>query len=398
MFKIRKNRVPGVDIEQLIQQIFASILGRKSRAVLTIAGIAIGTAIFVMTYGWTLAAGATINTQFDKTVTTSINVTLRNGSSSHLGSDFTGKVTQLDGVVAGGRIVPATDMHCEAHPGMAREVSVNYVDAGYLRAVGAKIGQGRLYEQSIRQTSPPAAVLGPSVAKDLGISHLLPGQTIRCDGVTVAVYGILREGGDSAQTAASVLLSKQLDGRAMPSGVDSQVSAVVRTELGATKSVARVLSAQLSPTHPQDVAVTVPPSPEELRRGVSNSLNILAIGVSALSLLVGGIGIMTTMFTSVMERTREIGLRRALGARPAHIAAQFIAEGALYGGIGSTVGLSVGLVCLLVVVKVNGWVPVMVTWVGLVCVPVGTVIGMCAAFLPGRRAAKIPPAAALRAL
>ena len=140
----------------------------------------------------------------------------------------------------------------------------------------------------------------------------------------------------------------------------------------------------------------MPPSTEELRGKVTTSLNTMAIGVSILSLVVGAIGIMTTTLTSVIERTTEIGLRRSLGARPRHIAYQFIIEGVFLGGIGAFFGVLLGLVSLLVLVRLQGWTPVMYPLIPLLLIPGGMIIGILSSLVPALRAAKIPPAAALR--
>lgn len=105
---------------------------------------------------------------------------------------------------------------------------------------------------------------------------------------------------------------------------------------------------------------------------------------------------MTTMLTSVMERTREIGLRRALGARPHQIAGQFVVEGAIFGTVGAITGLVIGLTSLYLLLLWKGWTPVMEPLVALAVIPVGVLVGAIAALFPGIRAARIPPATALR--
>lgn len=386
-----------IDRRLLAQQIIASVLGRKGRAVLTASGIAIGIVVFIMTYGWTLAASSVINQQFDETVATTISVKARDGSDVSLDDDFAERALALEGVVAAGRYAPSEQLECAAHPGQSVIVPSVIADPGYFRAAGAELSVGRFYDAGAAALPNPAVVLGPAAARQLGLSRLEPGVSITCKGVKMPVYGILSDAGDSVALGATVVLSAPLGYRKMTDLAGESLTGAVRTELGATKRVAAVIARQVAPYHSDDVAVTVPPSPEELRQDVTSSVNTLAVGVSILSLVVGGIGIMTTMLTSVMERTREIGLRRALGARPRHIAGQFVVEGTLYGFGGAAVGLCVGLIGLVILVTAKGWTPVMEPVIALSVLPIGAVVGAVASLVPGIRAARIPPATALRA-
>lgn len=385
------------DKRLLATQIIASILGRKGRAALTASGIAVGVVVFIMTYGWTLAGGAIINATFDETVATLISVKARENTEASLGADFTQHVEDLDGVVAAGRWANSSQLACSGHPGQQVTLPSVIADAGYFDAAGAQLASGRFYDATT-PTSGPVAVLGPGAASQLGISEVSGGSVVVCQGVTIPVYGVLADAGEAIALGPTIVLSSGLDGTSLDENVPGQeVTGAVRAELGATQVVAKVLPLHIDPAHAGDIAVTIPPSPEQLRADVTGSLNTLAIGVSVLSLVVGGIGIMTTMLTSVMERTREIGLRRALGARPHHIASQFVIEGVVYGLVGATTGLAIGLVGLLIMVSVKGWTPVMEPVVALGVLPAGCVVGGLAALIPGIRAARIPPATALRA-
>lgn len=282
-----KNRV-RVDYGLLAGQIIGSVLGRKGRAALTASGIAVGVVVFIMTYGWSLAAGSIINAQFDKTVATLITVKVKENGVAQMDDNFTRTVKKLDGVVAAGRYTTGGNLPCRSR--LDNEMSLPSVvaDPGYFQAAGVIVKSGRIYDQGALKLTGPAAVLGPGAAKQLGIEQVNGSQTIICNGVKIPVYGILKDAGEAIALAGSVILSKTTDGQLLSQTERRELSGAVRTELGATQKVANMLPKQVSPYHYEEVSLTIPPSPEELRKDVTGSVNTLAVGVSVLSLVVGG--------------------------------------------------------------------------------------------------------------
>jgi ABC-type antimicrobial peptide transport system permease subunit len=130
---------------------------------------------------------------------------------------------------------------------------------------------------------------------------------------------------------------------------------------------------------------------------VRSDLDVLFLLLSGVSLLVGAIGIANVTLVSVMERTGEIGLRRALGATRRHIAAQFLLESAALGVVGGILGASVGMLVVVGVAAYNSWTPVMDPVAPLVAPLIGGVVGLLAGAYPALRAARLEPVEALRA-
>ena len=375
----------------LLQQSLGAIWGRKMRSVMTAFGITVGILVFLVTLGWSLSASADINATFDERTATTITVTAREDAEQILDKNFTDRVTKMQGVKAAGRYSSAPQADCRTHPGETQATPIIVADPGFLQASGMKIKSGRFFDKSIEKLPGPVALLGPTAAKNLDMTATDGTTRIICDGKSIPVFGVLSSTGQAA-----VIISKNLDSSDVSYQAGEGFAGVVETELGATKTVAAALPYAVSARHSELVAVRMPPSTEELRGKVTTSLNTMAIGVSILSLVVGAIGIMTTTLTSVIERTTEIGLRRSLGARPRHIACQFIIEGVFLGGIGAFFGVLLGLVSLLVLVKLQGWTPVMYPLIPVLLIPGGMIIGILSSLVPALRAAKIPPAAALR--
>ena len=152
----------------------------------------------------------------------------------------------------------------------------------------------------------------------------------------------------------------------------------------------------LRPDDPSLLTATAPASPTQLRRSVTTSLNAVFLALAGIALIVGAVGIANTTLVAVLERVGEIGLRRALGARPVHIAAQFLTESTALGLFGGLIGASLGVGAVLAVTVYQHWTALLDPRVVLAAPAAGAVIGLLAGLYPALRAGTIEPADALR--
>ena len=239
------------------------------------------------------------------------------------------------------------------------------------------------------------AVLGPNAAEQLGVTRIDGLRSISIGDDVFLVIGML----DSVQRKHDLLSSVII-----PEGTARRLyhmsapeSVVAETEVGAASMLSRQLPLALRPDAPSGLKVASPEEPQRIRSGIESDLNILFLMLGGVSLLVGAIGIANVTLVSVMERTGEIGLRRALGATRRQIATQFLLESATMGAVGGVLGASAGMLVVTGVAAYQTWTPVIDPLIPLLAPVVGGVTGLLAGLYPAVRAAGLEPVEALRA-
>jgi putative ABC transport system permease protein len=170
----------------------------------------------------------------------------------------------------------------------------------------------------------------------------------------------------------------------------------VRTQDGAVEAVRDVLPATVNPQTPEEVEVSRPSDALAAQDAADDAFTSLFLGLGAVALLVGGIGIANVMVIAVIERRTEIGLRRALGATKAHIRRQFLTEALLLAGAGGVVGVALGAGVTAVYASTQDWTVVVPAIAVVGGVVASLVIGALAGAYPAARAAALPPTEALR--
>jgi putative ABC transport system permease protein len=370
---------------------------RRLRAVLSALGIAIGIASMVAVLGLSESSRAGLLHQLDRLGTNLLtvspgqtlagdNATLPETAQQTLRR--VGGVERVDSVRSLDATVRRTD---RIDPEETGGIGVDAADPGLLRTLGGSMVRGRFLNGATARTR--SVVLGAAAAQQLGIDR--PGELVYIAGRWWTVVGIM----------APLELAPELD-RAALMGYDAAVR-----ELGAERSastvylradpsvVARVhqlLPGAADPEHPEEVDVSRPSDALAARAEADNALTGLFLGLGAVALLVGGIGIANTMVISVLERRSEIGLRRALGATRGHVRAQFLVESLLLAAGGGLVGVLIGTLVTGAYADVRGWsavVPPEALAGGLVA---ALAIGAFAGLYPAGRAARLSPTEALR--
>jgi putative ABC transport system permease protein len=377
---------------------------RKLRAALSALGIAIGTAAIVAVLGLASSSQAGLLAEIGRLGTNLLTVTN--------GQDLTGRTAELPDAAPGmiGRLPGVLAVQYTATVGGASVyrsplvpaidtdgLTVNAASLGLPAAAGTSVAQGSyLNAATARQ---PVAVLGAEAAQLLGVDRIWPGERIWVGGQWFYLAGILNPAALAPQVDTSVLIGFPAAERYL--GLDGHPSEIyVRTvnTRAATTAVDTLLAAQANPEDPSEVNVSQPSAALSAQADAAGAFDTLFLGLGAVALLVGAVGVANIMIISVLERRQEIGLRRALGATKGQIRTQFLAEAILLALAGGAVGDIAGAVATAVYAHAKGWAIVIPpdAWAGGLGAAV--LIGALAGLLPAVRAARLSPTQALWAV
>jgi putative ABC transport system permease protein len=240
----------------------------------------------------------------------------------------------------------------------------------------------------------PAVVLGSVAATRLGISSVTPSTQVWIDGQWFTVVGILDAMPLAPEIERSVLIGWQVAEERL-AFTGSPGTVYVRAQDAQVENVRSVLAATASPEHPNEVDVKLPSEALAAQRLAEQSYSALFLALGGVALLVGGVGVANTMVISVLERRREIGLRRALGSTRRQIRGQFLAESVLLSGLGGLVGVVLGVGVTAIYAMSQDWPAVLPPEALGGGVAVAALVGAVAGAYPAMRAARLTPTEAL---
>jgi putative ABC transport system permease protein len=370
---------------------------RRLRAALSALGIAIGIAAMVAVLGISESSKSDLIATLDRLGTNLLRVAPGQtifGDTAKLPEEagpMIGRIAPVESVSA----VEGVDATVRRTDYIAEEetsgISVMAADVNLLTTLGATLRSGTyLNKATVRY---PAVVLGATAAERLGIDR--PGVNVWLDGQWFTVVGILEpvELAPDLDSAALIGLpiAKQLFG-----AEGSATTIYVRANPDDLDDVRNVLGATANPEHPEEVEVSRPSDALEARAAAKTAFTSLFLGLGAVALLVGGVGIANVMVISVLERRSEIGLRRALGATKGHIRLQFLTESLILAGLGGVAGVVLGVVITRVLAANRGWDAVVPLYVPIGGITAALAIGAVAGLYPAVRAARLAPTEALR--
>jgi putative ABC transport system permease protein len=374
---------------------------RRLRAGLSALGIAIGVAAIVAVLGLSSSSQAGLLNEISQLGTNLLTVTN--------GQNLFGQAAELPKTAPGmiGRIGPVTavqytgtvsaDAYRNPHVPTINTNALS-VDASSLdlpQAVGISVAQGAYLNGATAQE--PVAVLGAAAAQRLGIDRIWPGERIWVDKQWFYLAGILKPAILAPQLDSSVLVGFPAAQKYL--GFDGHPSTIyVRAQTSHVNAVHSLLAATANPEAPNQVDVSQPSAALVAQAKAKGALNSLFLGLGAVSLLVGAVGVGNVMLIGVLERRSEIGLRRSLGATKGHIRVQFLTEAVLLALLGGIVGVGAGALSTAIYAATQHWAVTIPTlaWAGGLAAAL--VIGALAGLLPALRAARMSPTQALWAM
>jgi putative ABC transport system permease protein len=374
---------------------------RRLRAALSALGVAIGIGAMIAVVGVSSSSQASLLATIDRLGTNLLTVTPGTtfvGDTEvlpHSSVPMIGHMHQVDSDAA---VYQAQDATVRRTPLVPAEqtggIGVDAASDNLPGVVGTSVASGRFLNAASNRF--PEVVLGAQAARTLQITRVGGHELVYIGNTWFVVVGVLRP----------VLLDPTLDSIVFVSltvaerllGAEPNPSEIyVRADVNAVKRAASLLAPTADPQHPDGVQVSRPSDVLEARAAAKGQFTTLLLGLGAVALLVGAIGIANIMVISVLERRGEIGLRRALGATRRHISTQFLTESALLAALGGVAGLLVGAAAT-VIYALGQNEPFVIPAYALVAAPVGgLVIGVLAGVYPAAKAARLSPTEALRA-
>jgi putative ABC transport system permease protein len=389
-----KSRLLARDLVRLAS---IGLRTRRLRAVLSALGIAIGIASMVAVLGISQSSKTNLLDRLDALGTNLLTAAPGQsffGDAATMPSSAPAAIRGMPSVQTAAATsaisasVRRTDRIPEEETG---GIALLAAELGLPRAAGATMARGRFLDAALERY--PAVVLGAVTAQRLGIDRV--GVQVYASGHWLAVVGIMRH----------VPLVPDLDRAALigyPAaktlfGTDRHAGTLyVRAQPEAVTVARNLIPPSANPEHPEEIDVSRPSDALAARAAAKGAFTALFLGLGAVALLVGGVGIANVMVISVLERRSEVGLRRALGARRRHVAAQFFAEALLLSVLGGVAGVALGALVTGGYAAGQGWrvvVPASAAGGGLAA---ALLIGAVAGLYPALRATRLSPTEALR--
>ena len=395
---LRPGRLSLYDILRLAGYGLGS---RPTRVVLSALGIAIGIAAMIAVVGISTSSRAELNRLLSALGT---NLLSAEPGTSLFGEEATlpdesiamlDRIAAVEAVTAIGNIADANVYRNDKIPSAeSGGIAVYSTRLDLLETVRGTVASGTWLNEATAHY--PAVVLGAKAAERLGIGRVHVGMQVWLGRQWFTVIGILHP----IPLVPSLDLAALIGWQAAESYLDSEgeiTTLYVRAAPGAVEAVRSILARTANPSAPNEVDVSRPSDALAAEAAAESAFTGLLLGLGAVALLVGGIGVANTMVISVLERRAEIGLRRSQGATRGHIRIQFLGEAFLLSLLGGGAGVILGYGVTAVYATIQGWPTVVPLWVIAGGLLATLLIGGVAGLYPAIRAARIAPTEALAA-
>jgi putative ABC transport system permease protein len=408
-----------LNARDLLRTALEAVRTHKLRSALTVLGITIGITAVILTVGLGEGAKADVQAQIDELGTNVLVVSPGSSTDSSGVRGGFGSASTLTATDAEALSSTTVAPDVQAVAGVATSsVSLQVDDTNWTTTLTGTtpswaevrsrgISDGRFLTDEDVEGAAMVVVLGPDTATELFGSTDVVGQTLTLDGSTLEVVGVLEALTSSEDTTNNdvALVPSSTYAERLVGGTDRDTVSAIYLKATSESTVSAAYqeaNATLANLHgitsatDADYTIATQQSILEASTSVDRTMTVMLGGIAVISLLVGGIGVMNIMLVSVSERIREIGLRKAIGARPRHIRRQFLVEAAVLGCIGGLLGVAIAGIGAVVLPRVADARVILSAGTSLLAIAVAVGIGVVFGVYPASRAARLAPIDALR--
>jgi putative ABC transport system permease protein len=372
---------------------------RPMRAFLSALGIAIGIAAMVAVVGISSSSRADLDDTLDALGTNLLTVspgTTLAGDQAQLpvtSEAMVDRIGPVQSLSAIGRVDDASVYRTAKIPAaQTNGIAAYAARASLLTTIGGQVRSGRWLDDATSRY--PTVVLGSTAAARLGITRAGPDAQVLVGGEWFTVLGVLEPSPLAPELDSAALVG--WPAAASELGFDGHPTTIfTRSSESQVEAVRSVLGATANPESPNEVEVSRPSDALAAKQAAGEAFTGLLLGLGAVALLVGGVGVANIMVISVLERRAEIGLRRSLGATRGQIRTQFLAESLLLSALGGAGGAILGTAVTAAYAIYQGWTTVVPAWALTGGVAATLVIGGLAGLYPAIRASHLSPTEAL---
>lgn len=393
-----------------------AVVVHRLRSALTILGILIGIVAVILTVGLGVGATASVNSAISALGSNLLIVTPGSSTSStgiRGGFGTASTLTYANAQSLASRVVcpdikavaPTASAEATVTAGSNNwSTSIVGTTSSWLAVRGRSVSTGSFFTSAQVKKQANVAVIGSTTATELGLGLNPVGQIINVGSVPFTVIGVLATAGSSGATNQDDMVLVPITvAQSQILGSDTVQTIYLEASSASTLGTAYteandelLMLHQITTPSAADFTITSQATIAATASSVDRTLTILLAGIAAISLLVGGIGVMNIMLVSVTERVREIGLRKALGATPAAIRRQFLVEASVLGLTGGVLGAGIGLLGALILPHFISSTIAIVWWAVVGSIGVALAIGLSFGVYPATRAARLAPIEALR--
>ena len=407
---------PGLPLMETAAMALSTLRGNRLRSLLTMLGIIIGNASVITLVGVGRGAQNLAESQLSSLGPNVLFVVPGNNDTRRQGVDFPKTLVLEDAkaiasqVPSVKRVAPQITLSEVVQAGSTSvSVTVSGVTPEFLTVRQFDLGRGRFFSQADLDSARNLAVIGPDLATKVFPGRSALGRTLRIRNLPFEVIGVLRPKGavfgqnqDEAAYVPLTAMVSQLSGRNPNYGISLNFISVEARDGDSTNAAAFQITNLLRQRHrilrEDDFAVRSQKDALTIVSSITGGLTLMLAAIGAISLLVGGIGIMNIMLVSVSERTSEIGLRKALGARSSDVLLQFLVESLVLSSLGGAIGTAIGMGAVSLVAVLTPLPASISAGAVLFTVVMSGSIGLFFGVVPAKRAANLDPIVALRSV